>query len=367
MTKRRWKTVVKDSAALAASLSGVTVLSRWRNRNRLAILMYHGIEQHALSPACWHVLEVDVFRRELEYVRRHFRVLPLEEALVRLEAGTLPKRTAVLTFDDGTRNLATLAVPVLREFGLPASVFLTTGPMGTDETLWPDRLWLAFARTESIDVDLTTVGLGNRSLRTMADRGETYAAVLEKFKELPDQERLAQVDSLVTALGTDSVLDPGPFRLLSWDEARAMSEDGFVTLHPHSVTHPILSRCSDEKVEREVTESCAVIQRETGCGTAVFAYPNGRLQDFDERVRTALRRCGLRWALATENGFADVYSDPLALPRIPIGSGSSFARFRVLVSGAVAKREPSSSRRFRRGSRGSAVEDLEVSPHRSAP
>lgn len=59
-----------------------------------------------------------------------------------------------ITFDDATRNLATHAVPVLRELRLPAAMFLVTGPMGTGETLWPDRLWLAIARTAATEVDL---------------------------------------------------------------------------------------------------------------------------------------------------------------------------------------------------------------------
>jgi peptidoglycan/xylan/chitin deacetylase (PgdA/CDA1 family) len=300
--------------------------------------MFHGIEPQPLSPPCWHVLDVATLRRELEYVGRHFRVLPLDEALARLEAGTLPNRAAAITFDDGTRNLATYAAPALREFGLPAAVFLATGPMGTDEALWPDRLWLAFARTTSADVDLTAVGLGIRSLGTVADRGEAYAAAVDRFKDLPDGERIARLESLVATLAPESDADPGPFRLLSWDEARAMARDGRVTLHPHSVTHPILSRCPDDKVEREVVESCAAIERETGRAATVFAYPNGRLQDFDERAKAALLRCGVRSALATRNGFADACSDRLALPRIPIGSDITFARFRVLVSGAAERR-----------------------------
>ena len=141
---------------------------------QLAILNFHGVEAKPLSPRCDYVLDAATLRRALEYVRRCFHVLSLEEALERLRAGTLPDRAAALTFDDGTRNLATHAAPVLRDLGLPAAVFLATGPMGTGEALWPDRLWLAFARTKVPDIDLTAIGLGRRSLRSAADRGETW-------------------------------------------------------------------------------------------------------------------------------------------------------------------------------------------------
>ncbi len=324
---------MKVLAARFLCAAGVPVLAQWQRSGQLAILMFHGVEGEPLSPPCDYVHDVATLRRELEYVRKHFHVLPLEEALERLRDGTLPRRAATLTFDDGTRNLAIHAAPVLRDLGLPAAVFLATGPMGTGEALWPDRLWLAFARTNVPEVDLTAVGLGKCSLRTVAERYQTRDAVVQHFKRLPDAERIAQVEWLVATLGPEFDAYGSPFQMLSWDEARTLESDGNVTLYPHTVTHPILSRCSDEKVEYEISESCLAVERETGRTPTIFAYPNGGVQDFDERAKAALRRNGVRWALSTTNGFADGDSDPFALPRIGIGSNPSFALFRLKVSG----------------------------------
>lgn len=298
--------------------------------------MYHGVAERTGSLPCWHVIDVQSFRQQMEYVRRHFTVLPLEEALERLEAGTLPDRAATLTFDDGTRNLAEVAGPVLDSLGLPAAVFLTTGSMDDGSILWPDRLWLAFERTAATELDLTAIGLPVQSMRSPADRGSAYARAVLRLKDLPDPDRIATVESIIATLGPVGG-GAGPFQMLSWDEARAYAGRSDVSLYPHTVTHPILSRCSDEKVGYEVHESCAALEREIGNAPGVFAYPNGRAQDFDERARAALRARGIRWALAVIVGFADRHSDPLALPRIPIGSDMSFARFRLFVSGAFGK------------------------------
>jgi peptidoglycan/xylan/chitin deacetylase (PgdA/CDA1 family) len=329
---------MKEVAARLLCAAGVPALSRRLQPGRLTILMFHGVEAEPLSPPCSHVHDATTLRRELRYIRRCFHVLPLEEALERLYAGTLPDRAAALTFDDGTRNLLTHAAPVLRDVGLPAAVCLATGPMGTDETLWPDRLWLAFARTSARNIDLTVFGRGTLSLTTTADRGVAYTTAVERLKDLPDEERMAFVRSLVATLAPEFDGDTVPFRMLSWDEARALASDGSVTLHPHSVTHPILSRCPDDKVKREVFESCAAVERETGRAPIVFAYPNGRPQDFDERAKAALRRRGVRWALAGTSGLAHRNSDPLELPRIMIWSGLSFSGFRLVVSGVLAWR-----------------------------
>lgn len=327
--------MTKEVAARLLCAAGLPAIARRRRRGQLAILMYHGVEPTALTPRCWHVLDTAAFRRQLEYVRRVYQVLPLGEALGRLDAGTLPDRAATLTFDDGTRNLATQAAPILRSLGLPAAVFLATGPMGTGETLWPDRLWLAFSRTGRMEIDLTVLGLGTETLAGTARRGEVFATVVDRLKALPDDQRIERTEWLIGALGQEADTAPGPFEMLSWPQAHALAADGLVTLYPHTVTHPILSRCPDEKVQREIAESCEVLERETGCAPKVFAYPNGRTQDFDERAKLALRRRGVRWALSTVEGFADRNSDPLALPRLGIGSDLSFARFRLLTSGAL--------------------------------
>lgn len=343
--RARARTVVFE----VLSRSGIPALARRQWRGQLAILTYHGIETEPMSPPCSYVIDVETLRRELKYVGRCFNVLPIEEALERLRDGTLPDRAAVLTFDDGTRNLATNAAPVLRDLGLPAAIFVVTAPMGTGEALWPDRLWLAFANTKETEIDLSSIGLGTPSLQGVAERGAACEAAVARLKTFPDAERLEHVDSLVAALGAEIDAYGGPFQMLSWDEARELADGGLISIYPHSATHPILSLCPDDKVRAEITESCAALERQLGRRPTVFAYPNG---DFDERAKEALRHNGVTWALATTKGFANADSDPLALPRIGIGDHFSNSAFRLHVSGALPLRQ---FRPWRRTSRGPAV------------
>jgi peptidoglycan/xylan/chitin deacetylase (PgdA/CDA1 family) len=330
--------IIQELAAKVLCALGVPALARWRRSHRLAILMFHGVEPEPLSSPCDWITDVSTLRRQLEYVRRHFEVLPLEVALERLRDGTLPKHAAAVTFDDGTRNLLTNAAPVLRELHMPAAVFLATGPMGTTELLWPDRIWSAYQQTAVPEADLTSVGLGVRSLRTEAERIRARDATMDALKRVSDADRIEDVEAVVAALGPEPDVDSGPFQLLSRDEARALAEDGLVTVYPHTVTHPVLSRCDDEKVDYEVSESCQAVEAIAGREPTIFAYPNGRAPDFTDRDKEALRRYGIRWAVTTVNGFADRRSDPLALPRIAFAPDQSTSMFKLKVSGFDPRR-----------------------------
>ncbi|MBA3658474.1 MAG: polysaccharide deacetylase family protein, partial [Gemmatimonadales bacterium] len=115
---------LRDKAAWASLTHGVP------------ILMYHALGR-AAEPASTYVLPVEQFERQLRWLAdRNYRVIRLEEYL-KLRAGHgLPQpRTVVLTFDDGYADNAELGIPLLRQFGFPATIFLVTRLVG-DANRW---------------------------------------------------------------------------------------------------------------------------------------------------------------------------------------------------------------------------------------
>lgn len=327
---------MSDLLARALAASPLPVWHRHRNREALPILMYHGVVERPLAPACWQQLPVDAFRRQLAWVARHFRVLPLVEALDRMKAGTLPPRSCALTFDDGFENDVRVAVPVLERLGLPATVFVVTDLLGTAEVPWPDRLYLAFARTRAQALDGSPAGLPTLGLGDDAARGAAYAQVVRALKALEPTAKDAALVALTDALGAPRTPDPGEFRLMSWAQAVALDRGGLVHVAAHTRTHEILARLPTAAAVRDqVMASQRAVTERLGHAPRVFAYPNGRAVDVDDRAKAAVAEAGIPWALSTVEGFATAASDPLALPRLSIGSDLSFARFRLLVSGTL--------------------------------
>jgi peptidoglycan/xylan/chitin deacetylase (PgdA/CDA1 family) len=325
---------VKEALARLLCALGIGALFRWRNRRRLLVLMYHGVVEGPLRTPCWTQVPVDAFRRQMAWVARRYRVLPLVEALDALRAGTLPRRTCALTFDDGLRNVATVAGPVLAEHGFHATVFLSTGVVGTNDLLWMDRLHAAVDQSRASALDASVLGLGVLPLRSPAERAAASTACGRILKTIPRAEKDRRLGELVAALGEPG--DPGAFRALTWEEVDAMRRGGLFDFAPHTVRHEILSRCEDEVVRSEVGESTREVTRRTGSAPRVFAYPNGAPADFDARARDEVSRHGMAWALSTIEGLAGADEDPLAVRRIGVGDDLSLPRLSLLASGALS-------------------------------
>lgn len=322
-------------SSLAASL-GLPALFARRNRRRLPILMYHGLVERPLSPRCWHQLDVASFRRQIAWVAPRYRVLPLEEALDRLYAGTLPERALAVTFDDGYRSNLELGLPILEAFRVPATVFLVTDLVGTDEVTWPDRLFLALARTRAASATSSALGLSSAPLSTDAERARAYETAVGAAKSLPRAEKDAAASRLVADLGQDGPIDPGAFRVLSWAEVETLTRSGLVSVASHTRTHQILSRCADAEVPGEVGPAHETLARRVGRTPRVMAYPVGRAIDYDARAIAAVAAAGIPYALTTIEGLAGPESAPRELPRLAVGDDLAFSRFRLLVSGALA-------------------------------
>lgn len=142
-------------------------------------------------------------------------------------------RVAALTFDDGFRSVATVAAPLLRELGVPATVFAVTGQVGTGEPL----------RWEGIEEWL----------------GGRY------------EDELAG---------------------LSWDELAGLAESGW-EVGSHTCSHPSLPHLDDEALRVELTASRQEIEQRLGSPCDVLAYPYGA---HDRRVIEAARAAGYRAA-----------------------------------------------------------------------
>ena len=279
---------------------------------RLAVLTYHRIGAPAEGPPGLMSATPATFERQMRWLASTGRVVALADVLSAVRGGAPLRGDAVLvTFDDGYRDFADTAWPVLRRLGIPVTLFVPTSFPDAGGWFWWDRLFAA-------------VGAG------AADEPLwSYRQLRAEIKALPHDAAMARVDELVDRLGASS--PPESARVLGWGELRRLAAEG-VTLAPHSRTHPLLHRLPPERLDDEIAGSADELARRTGCRTPAFAFPGGGMSG--EAVEAA-RRAGIEVAFTTERGVNRVPgADWLALRRINVGRRTSAAALRAELSPA---------------------------------
>jgi peptidoglycan/xylan/chitin deacetylase (PgdA/CDA1 family) len=273
------------------------------------ILAFHRVndEQDPFFPS----LPTALFAARAKHIATHYVVLPLEELAERLGRGQIPRRALALTFDDGYRDTLTHAAPILARYGLPATVFLTTGYIGTPDMPWYDSLALAVKTSSRDELRLTTASV--LPLRSPNERLQALPAVLRHLKVLPDDDRrreLARVIAQLRPTGPDR-----PKRLmLTWDEVRALRGLGF-SIGAHTIGHPILSRLALLQSRQEINGSKIAIEEALGTRVHAFAYPNGGPDDYDQTTVHLVREAGFTCAVTTRRGLNTPRTSPLELRR----------------------------------------------------
>jgi peptidoglycan/xylan/chitin deacetylase (PgdA/CDA1 family) len=275
---------------------------------RLCILNYHRVLPGA-DPLLAAEPDVEAFRWQMQVLADCFNVLPLDEALDALANGSMPPRAVCITFDDGYRSTHDLALPVLREFGFPATVFVTTGHMGS-RNMWNDRILESLRALDARQLDLSDAGLGSYQVGSLAERRETVAVLTERAKYLAPELRQELVERLDRLAGTHQT-----DLMLTDDMIRNMTQHG-MEIGAHTISHPILAKLNDESALFEIAESKRQLEIITGKPVRYFAYPNGKPGiDFDERHMVMARETGFDAAFSTSMGAASNRNDRFALPR----------------------------------------------------
>ena len=274
------------------------ILAKIRKNHPCVILLYHRIvDDHSeyldKGPVVHH--HIKYFKREIEYLKQTYDLLSMDEVVRRVKSGIGFKRPSVaITFDDGYLDNYTLAYPVLKKHGVPATIYLATGLIGTGENTWVDQIERCLLRTEKDHLDLPTLfGKENLQIETRKEKEEINIRVAEALKHKLDRERKEIIVDIKKILnGTRDYKNNSESRtMLNWDEVKKMAQNG-ITLGSHSHTHPILSRMPVQKAKEEIFESKKIIEGNLGFRVKHFSFPNGRREDFTEELRDYCREIG---------------------------------------------------------------------------
>jgi peptidoglycan/xylan/chitin deacetylase (PgdA/CDA1 family) len=286
---------------------GITTLAR-RLRQGALVLCYHNVVPHSARDSFGDPglhLPLTQFTAQVEWLKNHYRVIPLGELVSRLTSGRSVRGLATITFDDAYAGALTVAWPLLRTLGLPATVFVVADAPEHRSLFWWDHP--AVTRGN---------GAGSRERRLLSLGGDAR-------RVLEDAGAMALRDVPVTHL-------PADWPLITGQAAAGLD------LGAHTLSHRTLTTLDDAELARELGDAGTLIEERTGIRPVAFSYPYGI---WDARVRDAVRRAGYRSAVTLDYGLNPSGIDPCELRRVNVPASISLPAFAGWTAGMRPQRD----------------------------
>lgn len=286
-----------------------------------AILCYHRVGTEGIPYYC--TLQPSVFEMQMRYLQEHFRVLSLASLCDEIRNPSGSGQAVAVTFDDGYSDLYTHALPILRKYQIPATVYLIADCVRTGEVAWYDKIFLALQVAPGPTLSLPLLP-GEFKLGSPQQRIAAAAQIVSILRRTPAPLK----DKICSALEAQFALPAERLagRMLSWSQIREMRAAG-IDFGAHTLSHPVLSQLTDHEVARELADSKRFLEEGLGQPVLDLAYPFGRPEDYGARTPAIAAQCGYRSAVTTSGGLNGPGADLLTLRRVQLGEQESEAAF----------------------------------------
>lgn len=279
----------------------------------------------------------EFLRRVLTHLKSSgIDIVTMDEAHDRLLNRTFQRRFAAFTFDDGYRDNRDHALPVMREFAAPFTVYVASDFAEGQGWLWWVALEIAIAKASSVEATI-----GGQAVRldtqTASGKQAAYDRLHDWMRSLQEHDLKRELATLCARQGVDIAAICRDL-CMSWDELRAFAGDPLVTIGAHTVTHCNLTQQREDVAREELALSRARIEEKLGRPALHLAYPYGDRAAAGPREFALAASAGFKTAVTTRPGmiFPESASHLTALPRVSLNGNYQDARMLpVLTSGAA--------------------------------
>lgn len=230
----------------------ISILQAILYRNRSCkILLYHRVADVKDDP---HLLSVSIhnFKDQMVWLKKNFDIIPLSKLVKQIKHHTISSKSACITFDDGYADNFYNALPILKQFQVPATIFVTS---------------------------------------SMVDKKTPFYWDINTNKK--DQGRSLNKRELVK-----------------------LAKDPLIEIGSHTITHPRLANLSMIEQQKEIKESKVKLENVIKRKIKSFSFPFGTRRDFNKKTIKLVKSAGYSYACASFSNNISNFSSQYMLPRI---------------------------------------------------
>lgn len=314
------------------------LVKSFASRHQATILTYHGVIASKPPFATPQHISLDLFESHIDYLSKNFNCISLSDLLTNLNNGKVNSNNVVITFDDGFHNNYSNAFPILKQYDIPATIFVATGFIGKQKLIWPETLALVLALSDKQE---TIIDNRRYLLDSSENKAVAYRALTASFKNFTQDE----IENTIQCLFKDhsvsnEQIHQSPFysdyRMLDWTEINKLIDSGLITIGSHTSGHRRLTRLSIEEAASEIRDSKYLLEDKLGT-IDFFAYPyGGNPGDYTNQHVEQVKIAGYKAAVSCAQGCVSTNSDIYQLPRASVGNNHTVEALKYLLNGGNA-------------------------------
>jgi len=278
-------------------------------------------------------MDLETFKKQVEVIRRECQVTTISRLSDPENWGAAhdPPLT-VITVDDGYADFYHVAWPVLREAGIPATVFLTVDFIGKRTWMWPDALEYLIFKADS---GSHTVNAGDSLVTLVLTDADSRRRAWDDLASrllLDNSARERVIAQLQEVTGVKLPTHPTEeYEPLTWEQVREMAAGG-VEIGSHTLSHAFIPGLPPDQRRHELVESKRQLEEVLGRKVHAFAYPNGSPADSPDFLCAEIESAGYRTAVVCSPPDAPRVIDRYRVGRWP--ATDDFHHFLNIVHGA---------------------------------
>lgn len=276
------------------------------------VLIYHRVTVLPLDSQLLCV-SPDNFNAHLQELAQNYRVVPLYQMLEECRNCTLFPNTISLTFDDGYLDNLTNALPLLEKYGLHATIFVTSGMVGSDEEFWWDAVERIFLTGIKLPQELLFAG-HRWQLYTDEDKLTTCDDVCSILRDCSPDVMDQSLQTLFSWAGVSKV-GRDSHRIINHSQLIKLAASPCIEIGSHAKHHVRLSRLSPQQQLIELMASRQQLEAVLGKTVRLFSYPFGTTFDFTDDTIQAAKDAGYQAAIANIQDEVSLPLDAYFVPR----------------------------------------------------
>jgi peptidoglycan/xylan/chitin deacetylase (PgdA/CDA1 family) len=280
---------------------------------KAVILGYHRVIDTAWDPFGLAVSPAH-FAEHLEAIKRYGTPLRLDELASSLRSGEVPDRAVVVTLDDGYLDNLRVALPLLRERQIPATVFAVSGCFGQE--YWWDELARRFAPENPLPPHIV-VEDSTRRIEIPLPRGHARTERLQALRNLHDvlfalpRESTLKVLDQLRPEGSEGQEDEPRHRCMTTAELRELARDDLIEIGAHSESHRPMEYLSESAQADEIAAGKTALEQLIARPVRSFSYPHGSyVGSLDELVENAGHTCSCGAHENVVRSHSNIYNLP---------------------------------------------------------